>query len=718
MYEKHQNIEVSHNIPEDQHQNINKFLEYKNKQIQDIFKLKSSDIPTFKKYFNQIKSNNYRINDIYKKSKCGRIYGKGTTIQKLPNKLRGLILGNSAYDIDIKNCAWNVIKYIIKSEYFEHQTKFKTIIDYAENREKYFENNFDKLEWIKILFSENPKKLNQNYYSDPIKDLINEIQELHDLIKDNLHRYSHIEFNDKKNNFNSKLSYIVFNQENIILNEIMEKYKEMVIAPIFDGVIISSDCNLENALTDINNIVSKYELSVHYKEFPEIKLDDNPPGYDNDYLLMKEEFEENHFMIEDSPIIFVRITYNSKGEREVRYYNKKDFSDLVQPFQFDNKSFFNEWLKDPKRKSYKKIEWCPNINNINEDCFNPFNGFKSKILEEDEIDINAVNIFLEHLKLLVDYNEKSLDYLKKYIAHLFQRPEELPLVALLFKSSEGVGKDIFLTILSNIIGRDLVNRDSKFENITGTFNKNLKNKLIIQLNEVKSKDGHENKDLLKDLITIEELNIRVMRTDTRTEKNYCRFILFTNNLTPISINRDNRRYVIFQCGEKKEPEYYNGVFGISTNPNSLSSIFSYFMNIDISKFTPFGNFIRTQAAENLEDNNKEPFYEFLYEICLHPLKYDIIQNKQNESCLSWSSINHHYGIFLEDNYPSNCINEKLLKKLLLHLKQRDAKFYKNQKQVRGFILNIPQLKNILEKNHGVEKSQVTYELKQDFKEYD
>ena len=141
-------------------------------------------------------------------------------------------MGNSAYDIDMKNCAWNVIKYIIKSEYFEHQTKFKTIIDYAENREKYFDNNFKKEEWIKILFSENPKKLNQNYYSDPIKDLINEVQEFHDLINSNIHRYSHIEFNDKKNKFGSKLAYIVFNQENIILNEIMEKYKEMVIAPI------------------------------------------------------------------------------------------------------------------------------------------------------------------------------------------------------------------------------------------------------------------------------------------------------------------------------------------------------------------------------------------------------------------------------------------------------------------------------------------------------
>ncbi len=715
MYVKNQIIEVFHALPPNTHENINKFIESKNQVLQKTFDIDYNKIVTYKRYFQKIKNNNYKIREEYKKSNCGRFYGKDTTIQALPNKLRGFILGDSAFDIDIKNCAWNVIKYIIKTQYYQNKDEFINIFQYAENREKYFENGFNKKKWIEVLFNENPKNQNQKYYSNHIQDLINEIQKLHDLIKDNIERYEHIKFNsDKKNNFGSQLSYIVFNQEDIILNKIMEKYNEKIISPIFDGVIISSDCNLENALKDINQIVNKYELSVDYKKFPEIKIEDNPPEYDNEYLIMKEEFEENHFIIEDSPIIFVRTSYNSHGEREVRYYNKKDFSDLVQPFQLDNKSFFNEWLKDSKRRSYKNIEWSPNTNIKNEESFNPFNGFTSKYLDIEDRDENAITIFLEHLKLLVDYEEKSFDYLRKYISHLFQKPEELPQVALLFKSYEGVGKDIFTTILGKIIGQELIHKDSKFDNITGTYNKNLKHKLILQINEVKGKDGHENKDLLKDLITADNLNIRVMRTDTKEEQNYLRIFLFTNNLTPISINSDNRRYIIFQTGNKKNPEYYDSIFGLLDSKKSLNSIYSYFMDLDISKYSPFKNFIKTEAAENLEDNNKDPFYEFLYNVCLNPKKYDVKEDKKKNSCISVNIIEHNYNLFLEENYPYIVSNNKHYKKILLHLKQKEGRFYSKGKQIRGFILNIPQLIEILEKNHGVKKTQEVYEIEEDF----
>ncbi len=686
-------------LPVLQHKNLDFILDSKPAIIKKKFDLDQNYYYTIKNYLKKVKRNNYTFNDKYYNSKCGRMFGFNTTIQNLSNELRAFIFGSSVYDIDMKNASFNCVKYILNSYFPNKKDDFKTILDYCNNRDKYFKNDFNKQKFISVLFSAEPKTYIKNYLDDSTKDLIKDISKFHELLKDNIHLFSNIEF--KESHFGSKVSYIIFSIEDRVLKDILKDYKKIVVAPVFDGILINSNYNLENSLKDINNISKKYDIQLINKILPEISFEDTPPEYNNEYLSMKNKFEENHFMIED-PIQFIRMYENKEGI-QTSYYSKKDFADLVNTYQIENKPFLNEWLKDEDRRSYKKCYWFPNLDKGDPQNFNTFTGFKSKIVEN--VNMEKVSKFLEHLKLLTNYEEKSTDYLIKYVSHIFQKPEEIPQTALLFKSYQGTGKDIFTDFLGKILGNNLIHKEPKMENVTGTFNSSTQNKLILQLNEITGKDGHFNKELLKDLITATHLNIRKMRTDAEKFPNFIRLLLFTNNLNPIDIPADDRRYLVFQTAKPKTKDYYKELGRLLLDDDALNSIYTYFMNFDISEFTPHIDRVETQAYKNIQKHNSNPFYEFLIELVNNPANYKVF-HKANKSYIITKFMEHYYSKFLDENYPHINSNSKTNKAVLLDLGALDKKFYVSKKLVKGFEINISELKETLEKYHQVEKEEM------------
>lgn len=698
------------NLPKSQHSKIDNLLNSKPSNIKKIFKLDTNYYYTIKNYLLKVKRNGYTFNDKFTLSDSGRMYGINTTIQKLSNELRSYIFGDTVYDIDMINASFNCVKYIINSYFPNKKDNFKVLFDYCLNRNPYFKNNMDKLQYIYCLFSPNPKSYLKNYLDENIKNLINEINEFHILINDNLHLFNHT-FKDSSP-LGSKISYIIYHIENQILQDILKEYKNITICPVFDGLLINSEYNLKNSLKDINNITKKYDIQLLHKVFPKIDFEDSPPEYNNEYVNMKEQFEKNHFLVED-PLQFIR-TYKNKDGIQISYYNKRDFADLVSTFQIEDKPFLNKWIADEERRSFKKLEWYPNLEKCDPQNFNTFTGLKGKIIQN--VNMEKVNKFIDHIKLLTNYEEEATNYLIKYCSDMFQNPQNLPGTAILIKSEQGVGKDIFTDILGSCLGDDLIHKEPKMDNITGTFNKNLKNKLIIQLNEVCGKDGHFNKDLLKDLITCNFINVRKMRTDTEKIRNFMRLFLFTNNLNPIDIPADNRRYLVFQSGKKKDEKYYNELLKLITDEEAINSIFTYLMNYDLGDFKP-RQMCKTDALLNLQKHNSNPFYEFLFEIINKPKENRIIKKNKEHFILS-KNLEGLYNKFLDANYSHIISNSKNNKTVLLDLRAKDIRLTLKNKQYRGFKFNIEEMKETLIKSHNVLNNEEIIDLNnEDFSDF-
>ena len=155
---------------------VDNFLSISPKLIKNKMGYTDSYYQSVKKYFQTIKDNEYTISDKYKDSDSGRMLGMKTTIQKLSNDLRGELFKNNGYDIDMVNCSFNIVGYIINTYFKDKSNDFKTLFDYGVNRDKYLKYGFDKTKMISVLFNDNPQSfIKSNTYDKQFNRLLLEI---------------------------------------------------------------------------------------------------------------------------------------------------------------------------------------------------------------------------------------------------------------------------------------------------------------------------------------------------------------------------------------------------------------------------------------------------------------------------------------------------------------------------------------------------------------
>tara|TARA_R110002167_G_scaffold360572_1_gene578285 strand:- start:283 stop:2244 length:1962 start_codon:yes stop_codon:yes gene_type:complete len=625
------------------------------------------------------------------------MFGVNTTIQTFSNEIKSFIFGKTNYDFDMKNAAFGFCRYIINTYFPSKLLEYGTLIDYSNQREKYFKNGNNKLSYITILFSSNPKSYIKKYNDDDVNELILQIHNFQQLVIDNKHLFSFVNLKNAKDTNGSKLSYIIFGYENELLQECIAEFKDIIKSPIFDGFITSKSCNLNKTLSRLNEIGEKYGIEFTNKSFMNIVI---PENIDNstDYEMVKEEFEDNHFYVE-YPSEFI-VEDNDGSDISIRRYSKKDFADVVAPFNVEEKPFLPLWLKDRKRRKYKGIKWCPKITN-DKDYYNSFQGFKS--VEVDEVDMELVNPFIDHWNLLCNGEEEVVDYVLKYLSHMIQKPEEIPQVALLFQGLQGTGKDIATSQLGFMVGQKLIHKEEKCENIFGTFNSCMENKLVLQVNEISGTDGFKHKESFKDLITAENLNIRRMRTELYDTPNYLRCFLFSNNLTPIQIPQDDRRYMVIKTGNPQSKGYYSKLVKHYTNEEVNNHIYTYLKRMDIVGYTPHGNRVETEAYRNMKEMCKNPFYEFFYEILKNDEWFGRYEVK-GKIYFSSKKILDSYKEYT-DGY-NIIINFKNIKSVILNLGGKEKKIFKNHKQYRGYEINVEEVIEKLEQHYGVNDEEV------------
>ena len=702
---------------------IDNFLAHKPATIKHKFNIDEKYYQRVRRYFNTIQKNNYEIKDKYIVNDGGRMGEIKTTIQGLSNDIRAMVFKDDAYDIDIVNCSFNIVKYIINTYFKDNINDYDLLIDYANNRNKYLKYEWDKMKFITCLFSKKPENfINGSQYDVKFNKLIQQIHNFQRQAVDNKHIFNLQFKTDSKNPYGSNMSYIIFSQENKIIQEVIQEFREIIIAPIYDGVLIKNSCDLDAVLTKCNEIGLKYGVKFINKELKnDVKLDlDIPPKYEEnstEYDEMKKDFEENHFMIK-TPLLY--IERNSDGK--ITYYNKGEFKDITAPYYIvDDEGrkipFFYMWILDNKRRCYNNICWIPTFDENHEDIppnsFNTFTGFAANILTDynhDECfknngDYNgkAVLRFISLLSVLTNEDKKGLTYLTKYIADLFQNTAKLPETALIFKSMQGVGKDLFTALIGEILGKQYIHKDAKME-VFGNFNGDLNEKLIMQFNEVCGKDGHFNKETLKDHITTEQFNINPKYGKPIKCNNYMRNILGTNNLNAIDLPKDDRRYVVYKCGDKKDRDFYAPLFAYKKDRKALDSIYTYFMNINIEGFEPSADKDRyiSEEYKQLQEHNSNPFYEYLYYMVNNIDEYQPKRKGESLVGISNSNLDLGYKSWLNQNDMNHIeVNNKTNKLVLLNCNNKnnpikEDKFYLHKKQVRGYKFDIIKFKQFLE----------------------
>ncbi|PHM29053.1 DUF5906 domain-containing protein [Xenorhabdus innexi] len=237
------------------------------------------------------------------------------------------------------------------------------------------------------------------------------------------------------------------------------------------------------------------------------------------------------------------------------------------------------WLKW-KGKNYKPdgVGFYPDPKRCPDSVYNLFMGLAIDPIEGD------CTVYLDHIKhVICAGDERAYQYVVSWLAHLFQKPDEKPSVAIAMKSVPGTGKGTLVRPLLEILGQYGVQVNGA-EQITAKFNATMANKLLVFADEAtvaKASDGEK----LRGIISEPTFNLERKGIDAEAMVNFSRLIFASNSTQALKAGIRERRYLVLEPdGTRAQDKAYFDNLYQWLNDNGVAKLLHYLLNYDISHF--------------------------------------------------------------------------------------------------------------------------------------
>ncbi|MGD9841748.1 MAG: DUF5906 domain-containing protein [Steroidobacteraceae bacterium] len=299
-----------------------------------------------------------------------------------------------------------------------------------------------------------------------------------------------------------------------------------------------------------------------------------------------EHFNQHHAIVSLSGKCRVA---NLSDSEDLTFSARQDIFDLYAnaptPIPKSAHSFYTEaelWWKHPNRREYDGIVFEPGAPAESGGKLNAWLGFSVDPLPGD------CGLFWKLTKnAICSGDEIIFDYVRKYLAHMVQKPQELPEVAIVLKSGQGTGKGAFVETLGKLLHRRHYIMVNSQEQFTGRFNGHLDHKILVFVNEAIWGGNRAVASKLKSMISDKEDVIERKGLDTVRTRNFKRCIFASNSDWVVPIDNDDRRYMVLEIGNcyQKSHEFFSA-FHAQMNSVGLAALLHELMTMDIAGFDP------------------------------------------------------------------------------------------------------------------------------------
>ncbi|CAK8744495.1 hypothetical protein SODG_007608 [Sodalis praecaptivus] len=237
------------------------------------------------------------------------------------------------------------------------------------------------------------------------------------------------------------------------------------------------------------------------------------------------------------------------------------------------------WLNWPG-KNYKPggVGFYPSPSKCPESVYNLFTGLSV------EPTLGDCSPYLEHLRQVICAgDETSYAYLIGWMAHLIQRPDEKPSVAIVMKSIPGTGKGTMVRPLQDILGQYAIHINGAGQ-IAGKFNATMANKLLIFADEVTVGRNYEG-DRLKGIISEKSINLERKGIDPEPMPNFARLIFASNSIQALKAGIRERRYLVLEPNpaHAQEKGYFDNLHNW-LHDNGAARLLHFLQHYDLGDF--------------------------------------------------------------------------------------------------------------------------------------
>lgn len=306
-----------------------------------------------------------------------------------------------------------------------------------------------------------------------------------------------------------------------------------------------------------------------------------------------EEMNKSYaFILKDGGHKVVHETVNEDGSPTLFFINEASFRsyyDNQQVVRGDGKTLSRaaEWLKWPKRRTYKGICFAPE-REAKHGYYNLWRGFTCEPISPEKATAEqklGLDMFLEHaLQNVCLGNQDHFNWIMGYFAQLIQDPCERPLTTLVFKGSKGVGKNSLVDRVGAILGQYYtVVHDGRY--LTSNFNGHLASSLMLVLDEAFWSGNKQAEGVLKGLTTERKMRIERKGEESFSIDNLVRLVVIGNEDWLVPASTDERRYAVFQVGEgrKKDAKFFTKMRDILDHKGGKGLLLHYLKTFDLSK---------------------------------------------------------------------------------------------------------------------------------------
>ena len=180
------------------------------------------------------------------------------------------------------------------------------------------------------------------------------------------------------------------------------------------------------------------------------------------------------------------------------------------------------------------------------------------MIEREEISKNKDISFLDNLPFtkvllrnLTNSDENAIAYIINWLSCAINTRKK-NMTSIGFVGVEGTGKGVFETIYLKRMFGELLATVSNNE-LSSNFNSVFDDKMFVVLNEIKAdlKESSRTAEILKMLVTDENMNIERKFRDVQSKKTYFNMFLFSNEALPIKISGGDRRWTMISTSSVK-----------------------------------------------------------------------------------------------------------------------------------------------------------------------
>ena len=315
----------------------------------------------------------------------------------------------------------------------------------------------------------------------------------------------------------------------------------------------------------------------------------------------------------------VERVITKKGDREV--VNSKPITEM--------------WLNDPLRKTTISRTFKAGGERFLDDpdgkpSLNTWAGFPEfNEIEDYELKETQAHLFFDHIRFLFgDQSEAFLDWL----AHIQQKPHELPHFGWIHVATQtGMGRNWVACVLTRLWSGSVAPSFDLIGALKTNFNGELSRKVLAIVDEIHeggSGKQWEHAEKLKELITLDKRQINPKYGRKSCEFNSCRWLIFSNHLSAIPLERNDRRFAVKTIEEQpKGLDYYSTLYALMDDPMFLAGVSKILKERDIRHFNAGKTPEMTQDKKALIEQNMGE-EDYWCDLLVRYWDSDVITNEQ------------------------------------------------------------------------------------------